>query len=256
MIQINLLPGSAKKSRSKGSSLPAFGSMLSGFADKVRDPYLIGAAAAVIVSLAAVAGLYGLQTAKERSLVEREQRAVQDSTKFAQILKDKARAESQRDSVLRQLSIIKSIDNNRYTWPHLMDEVSRALPPYTWLTSIVQTSLSTSAAAPPVVANAGKKKPAASSSSAKPDTVVSKKPAPIPVDTLKFQIVGNTVDIQALTRYMRMLEASPFIQNVTLAQSMLIAEGGKEVTQFHLNAEYQTPDPSAIRTVPIAVSVR
>ena len=254
MIQINLLPGSAKKSRSKGSSLPAFGSMLSGFADKVRDPYLIGAAAAVIVSLATVAGLYGLQTAKERSLVEREQRAVQDSTKFAQILKDKARAESQRDSVLRQLSIIKSIDNNRYVWPHLMDEVSRALPPYTWLTSIVQTSLSTSAAAPPVVVNTGTKKPA-NSSGAKPDTVP-KKPAPIPVDTLKFQVIGNTVDIQALTRYMRMLEASPFIQNVTLAQSMLIAEGGKEVTQFHLNAEYQTPDPSAIRTVPIAVSVR
>lgn len=252
MIQINLLPGSAKKSRSKGSSLPAFGSILSGFADKVRDPYLIGAAAAVVVSLVAVTGLYGLQTAKERTLVEREQRAVQDSTKFAQILKDKARAESQRDSVLRQLSIIKSIDNNRYVWPHLMDEVSRALPPYTWLTSIVQTSLSTSAAATPVVAAAAKKQPAGG---AKPDTVV-KKAAPLPVDTLKFQIIGNTVDIQALTRYMRMLEASPFIQNVTLAQSMLIAEGGKEVTQFHLNAEYQTPDPSAIRTVPIAVSVR
>ena len=252
MIHINLLPGSGKKSRSKGSSLPSFGSLVSGFAEKVKDPFLIGAAAAVLVSLTSVGALYGWQTARERTLVDREQRAVQDSTKFAQILRDKAKAESQRDSVLRQLSIIKSIDNNRYVWPHLMDEVSRALPPYTWLTTIVQTSQSTSAAAPAADPNAGKKK----SSAAPADTAKPKKAAPIPVDTLKFQIIGNTVDIQALTRYMRMLEASPFIQNVALAQSMLIVEGGKEVTQFHLDAEYQTPDSSAIRTVPIAVSVR
>lgn len=250
MIHINLLPGSGKKSRSKGSSLPSFGSLMSGFAEKVKDPFLIGAAAAVLVSLTSVGALYGWQTARERTLVDREQRAVQDSTKFAQILRDKAKAESQRDSVLRQLSIIKSIDNNRYVWSHLMDEVSRALPPYTWLTTIVQTSQSTSAAAKPVEP-AGKKK----ANSSAPDTV-KKKLAPLPVDTLKFQIIGNTVDIQALTRYMRMLEASPFIQNVALAQSMLIVEGGKEVTQFHLDAEYQTPDSSAIRTVPIAVSVR
>lgn len=252
MIHINLLPGSGKKSRSKGSSLPSFGSLVSGFAEKVKDPFLIGAAAAVLVSLTSVGALYGWQTARERTLVDREQRAVQDSTKFAQILRDKAKAESQRDSVLRQLSIIKSIDNNRYVWSHLMDEVSRALPPYTWLTTIVQTSQSTSAAAKPVDAPGAKKKPAGAAA----DTAKSRKPAPIPVDTLKFQIIGNTVDIQALTRYMRMLEASPFIQNVALAQSMLIVEGGKEVTQFHLDAEYQTPDSSAIRTVPIAVSVR
>ncbi len=252
MIHINLLPGSGKKSRSKGSSLPSFGSLLSGFAEKVKDPFLIGAAAAVLVSLTSVGALYGWQTARERTLVDREQRAVQDSTKFAQILRDKAKAESQRDSVLRQLSIIKSIDNNRYVWSHLMDEVSRALPPYTWLTTIVQTSQSTSAAAKPVEPAGTKKK---ANSSATPDTA-KKKAAPLPVDTLKFQIIGNTVDIQALTRYMRMLEASPFIQNVALAQSMLIVEGGKEVTQFHLDAEYQTPDSSAIRTVPIAVSVR
>ena len=252
MIHINLLPGSGKKSRSKGSSLPSFGSLIAGFAEKVKDPFLIGAAAAVLVSLTSVGALYGWQTARERTLVDREQRAVQDSTKFAQILRDKAKAESQRDSVLRQLSIIKSIDNNRYVWSHLMDEVSRALPPYTWLTTIVQTSQSTSAAAAPRDPDAGKKK----KPNAAADTVKTKKAAPIPVDTLKFQIIGNTVDIQALTRYMRMLEASPFIQNVALAQSMLIVEGGKEVTQFHLDAEYQTPDSSAIRTVPIAVSVR
>ena len=50
------------------------------FSDKVKDPFLIGAAAAVLVSLTSVGALYGWQTARERTLVDREQRAVQDST--------------------------------------------------------------------------------------------------------------------------------------------------------------------------------
>ena len=27
-----------------------------------------------------------------------------------------------------------AIDEDRYIWPHILDEVSRALPPYTWIT--------------------------------------------------------------------------------------------------------------------------
>ena len=32
--------------------------------------------------------------------------------------------------------IIKQIDNDRFVWPHIMDEISRSMPPYTWLTSL------------------------------------------------------------------------------------------------------------------------
>jgi hypothetical protein len=71
-----------------------------------------------------------------------------------------------------------------------------------------------------------------------------------------FRLVGNTVDIQALTRYMRLLEASPFVENVQLIKSALIIVDGKEVTEFTLDASYQTPDSTAIRTVPLTVSVR
>ena len=39
-----------------------------------------------------------------------------------------------------QIEIIQAIDNNRYVWPHVLDEVSRSLPSYTWLTSMQQTS--------------------------------------------------------------------------------------------------------------------
>jgi Tfp pilus assembly protein PilN len=71
---------------------------------------------------------------------------------------------------------------------------------------------------------------------------------------LKFKIVGHTVDIQALTRFMKSLEASPFIQNVQLSRSDLVQAEGKEVTEFTLEAETQSPPAFAIKTVPLVVS--
>ena len=49
-------------------------------------------------------------------------------------------AEAQRDSVARQIVIIRSLDGSRYIWPHVLDEVNKALTPYTWLKSLQQTS--------------------------------------------------------------------------------------------------------------------
>jgi Tfp pilus assembly protein PilN len=71
---------------------------------------------------------------------------------------------------------------------------------------------------------------------------------------VRFRVVGHTVDIQALTRFMKSLEASPFIQNVQLSRSDLVQAEGKEVTEFTLEAETQSPPPFAIKTVPLIVS--
>lgn len=237
MIEINLLPGSGRKAKGRGAG-GGFASAMSDAATQVKDPYLIGAVASFVLAALVIGGLFLRQGAVARSLTVKEQRAVQDSTRFAAVLKDRTKAEAQRDSVMRQLTIIKSIDNDRFVWPHIMDEVSRALPPYTWLTTMQQTSV------PPTAA------------SIDAETAKSDKGAPPPPPPMKFRLMGNTVDIQALTRFMKLLEQSPFIQNVQLAKSDLIVESGKEVTAFQLEAEYQTPDSSAVRTVPVALSVR
>lgn len=242
MIEINLLPGARKKTRGGGGSSLNIGAALAGFAAKVGDPYLMAAVVSSIAAAAIVGTLYLHQQAVAGELADREQKAKQDSTRFAAVLKEKHRLEAQRDSVLLQLSIIKQIDNDRYVWPHVMDEVSRALPPYTWLTSLAYlTPARTAPAAAPQKGEKKDEKKAAVDSSAMP---------------LRFRIVGVTVDIQALTRFMRMLESSPFIQNVQLMQSQMGVADGKEVTQFQLEAEYQRPDSTAIRRVPIALSVR
>ena len=53
---------------------------------------------------------------------------------------------------------------------------------------------------------------------------------------------------------MKSLEASPFIQNVQLTRSDLVQAEGKEVTEFTLVAESQSPPPFVVKTVPLVVS--
>ena len=247
MIEINLLPGSGKKARSDGFNLKALAAQAGA---RVKDPFMIAAAVTIVAATVSIGYLHVSQSAKADDLTERERRAVQDSTRYVAVLRERNRAESQRDSVRRQLEIIKSIDNDRFIWAHIMDEVSRALPPYTWLKSIQQSAAvagaSTPAPPPPAPPKDGAK------GNGKPAP-----PPPLPAPTsLKFQIAGNTVDIQALTRFMKLLEASPFVQNVQLEKSNLITTGSTQVTEFTLDAEYQTPDSTAIRTVPLTLSVR
>ncbi len=250
MIEINLLPGSGKKSRGRSSGV-GLSETLSGVFTKVKDPYLLGSIASVGVALAAIAVLWLTQSARERSLVEKEQKAVQDSTRYATVVAEKRKAEAQRDSVLRQVNIIRAIDDDRFIWSHILDEVSRVVPPYTWLMGIAQTSkvVSPAAAPAPPDPKTAAKKDTTKKVVASADTAISKPP-------LEFKIVGRTVDIQAMTRFMRFLESSPFIQNVRLAKSAPLLEDNDQVTEFQLDAEYEVPDPAAIRRVPFTLSGR
>ena len=241
MIEINLLPGTGKKARGAGAGATV-GASFASAASKIKNPFTLIAAASVILSAASIGMLTWQQQAKTDALAAGEQKQVQDSTRYAAVLREKKKAETQRDSVMRQLNIIKTIDNNRFVWPHIMDEVSRALPQYTWLVSIKETTPPPAASAPADAKDKDKDKK-------KPDL----DDAP---QAMKFQIIGNTVDIQALTRFMKLLEASPFIQNVQLNNSALVQTDGKDVTEFTLDAEYQRPDSTAIRTVPLTLQVR
>src|SRR5919106_695787 len=115
MIEINLLPGSGKKARSRSAGF-ALGGVLSGIIAQVKDPYLMGAAAVVILAAVATVGLWGLQQSTSSRLDRELQTAVQDSLRFGLMIKERRKVLAQRDEVLR------------------------ALPPYTWLTSMAQTS--------------------------------------------------------------------------------------------------------------------
>jgi type IV pilus assembly protein PilN len=239
MIEINLLPGAAKKSKGRGAGF-SLKAAAGSFTARVRDPYLLTAVASFAIAAVAIGYMHLTQASTASSLAEREQVAVRDSSQFAVVLKERRKAEAKRDSVMRQLEIIRSIDNDRFVWPHILDEVSRALPPYTWLKSVAQTAAPTPPPAKPDAA-----KPEGKGHDPEPSA------AP-----LRFRIVGNTVDIQALTRFMKVLETSPFVQNVQLARSDLVMVDGKAVTEFQLDAEYERPEKGVITTAPVSLSVR
>ncbi|MDQ8162962.1 MAG: PilN domain-containing protein [Gemmatimonadota bacterium] len=246
MLQINLLPGTKKTSRSTAVRTLSIGALGGG----IRDPWLLGAASAVAVALVAVGLLFTAQGARADDMAEQLDRAVRDSTRYAKVLDARRRLTAERDSVMRQLQIIRTIDENRFNWAHILDEVSRALPAYTWLTTLEQTSkpplppgIDTLAA--PVVPTRAGGKPAV----AVLDSIDVHPP-------LTFRIVGQTVDIQALTMFMRQMESSPFIQRVALTKSEIVILDGKDVTQFELSAEYEVPPPGVVRTSPLVVPVR
>ncbi len=250
MIQVNLLPGTASKSRDSDFNVSG---MFSDAVSSVKDKYLLGAVGTVASVVLIVGFLFIGQQARERTLTEREQRAIQDSARYRVVLQAKAKAEATRDSLYQQVAIIKSIDDSRYLWPHLLEEISNALPQYTWLTSVTQTSAPPSSTvqdstkkAPP--AGTAAKDPTAAEKKARADSVLA-----VASRSTKFRLVGHTVDIQALTLFMKTLEASPFIQNVQLTRSDLVLVETKEVTEFQLEAESQKPPAVLVRTVTMSV---
>jgi Tfp pilus assembly protein PilN len=230
MIEINLLPGARKKQKSSRGASLNIGAMLAGLGERFKDPWLIVAIVGVVLGASGTGAQIFFQGRAENALIERERVAVQDSARFAVVLQQRRAAEAQRDSVLRQIAIIRAIDGNRFIWPHLMDEVARALPTYTWLSSMIQSS----GAAPvsPEAAAAGQTPP------------------------LNLRLIAYTADIQAVTIFMKNLEASPFIENVQLGQTEVAVTDGKEVTQFVLTMTYSKPDASVLRTVPLELALR
>jgi Tfp pilus assembly protein PilN len=250
MIEINLLPGSGKKksSRSGGSAKSInIGAALAAIAQKIRDPWLISAVGSVVLSVGVVGGTYLYQDQRLSSLTQKETEALADSTRIAAAVKERARADARRDTLLRRINLIRAIDEDRFIWPHILDEVSKALPPYTWLSSMSfmgtpQGTVNVAAGSKPVAGDDKKK-------AKKVDTE-------IPRDEIRIRMIGLTPDIQALTRFMRQLESSPFFADVQLNNSQMTADQGKDVTQFTLDVTYTRPDTSVIHRVPLAATVK
>ena len=254
MIEINLLPG-AKRSTRRGINF-APGAALANIGANFKDKFLVFGVVGAVIGIGAIAGMYVFQSRKEAAVITRETSAAADSARFAAVLSARSHAETTRDSVYQQVAIIKSIDDTRYTWPHLLEAINLAVPQYTWLVSVSQTSPITTTAAVNVDTTTAK-------------TVAAKATRSTPAErrahadslfngvasTTTFRIVGQTVDVQALTQFMKSLEASPFIRNVQLTRSDLVTADNKEVTEFQLEAQTEPPPAHLLQTVPLSIAV-
>jgi Tfp pilus assembly protein PilN len=217
MIEINLLPGAKHKRSGKGGfALPDIGALLA----RIKDPWLAAAVATWVLVLLGVVGLYLPRARQTQELEPKLEAARRDSARYSGILVRKAQLERRRDSVLAEMQVIRDIDRDRYIWPHILDALAKSLPPYLWLEE--------------VASHGGEGNDSGSAG---------------------VTIQGKTADPQALTRFMRNLEESPFIVGVQIVSSALVAEHGHDVTSFSLTARYQQPPPSSLTMEPLAASV-
>lgn len=234
MIEINLLPGQKRKAAGGGGlRMPDFRSV----ATNVKDPWLLGAIAAGVILIGGNLALYLVNTARLARL-DSVLRGVQaEKRRYDAVVAQKRQAERVRDSLSAEMTIIRGIDGDRYIWPHLLDEITKALPAYTWLTGIQATS----GVAPAVGLPPGA--------------------APAPADTSAAQgvrvgIDGRTVDIQAYTTFLRQLAASPWLADVMPTRATTVIEQDRPVTEFNITVRYRQADSLYVRTVPLVQSVR
>lgn len=224
MIRINLLPGPQKKRRGGGGiSLPSAGDLLA----KVQNPLLLGVIGAWVVGVVVIGGLWVLQARQLAALQEEHTTVSAEARRYRNLIREKRRSEQLRDSLAAEIAAIREIDGERYVWPHIMDEVAKALPDYTWLVSMSAMAQSYD------------------------DMVDSTVKPPI-----RFTIDGRTPDLSAYTRFVSQLAASPWVRNAEFGAVQSVLEDERPIQSFSVQVTFQTADSAFIRLAPVQESVR
>lgn len=214
MIEVNLQPGGKKR----GSGRPKVSFKLPSFGGVGRDPWVLGASVLALVAVLGGGYLFLATSRLQRDLEVQIEEARADSLLYADLIVKNNALMARRDSIAQRVDIIQEIDGDRYIWPHIMDEVARAVPDYIWLTALLQISLG---------------------------------------DELQFRVEGMAGNTFALTEFMENLERSMFIRTVRLISTeqviQEISAGGarRVVYRYQLEAIFERPPAELLETVPL-----
>lgn len=222
-IQINLLPGTKKKKTGRaGFEMPDFSELMG----SVKDPLLVGALATWAVAIAFMGWVYMDISGRVTELNEEATAIRDEAERHNDMLEQQRLALDLRDSLVAELRAIREIDGDRYNWSHIMEEVSRSLPDYTWLVALENVAV------PAVIGDTG---------------------APT---MIRFRVDGRTSEIAAYTRFLRQLANSPWISLVEDGPARRELVDGRNMTAFEITVTFQQADSAFILTVPVTESVR
>ncbi|MBI2073197.1 MAG: PilN domain-containing protein [Gemmatimonadetes bacterium] len=225
MIEINLLPGQKRKKRAAaGLAMPDFKALLA----QVKDPLLLGAVGAWAAVLVVVGFIYVTEGRKLAAMQQDLSRVEADARRFEALINQKRKEERLRDSLVAELDAIRAIDSDRYVWPHILEEITKALPDFTWLESVA------------VVPSGGGA--AGADSLAKP--------------AVQVLLDGRTGDMGGYTRFLRQLGESPWLTNVVAGATKTVVEKERPVLSFTISVTFRQADSAFIRTAPVLESVR
>jgi Tfp pilus assembly protein PilN len=221
-IEINLLPGAKKKKTGGGGfTMPDFSEL----AGAIKDPLLLGAIGAWVVAIVFMGFVFVSVNGQVSDLESQAELIRAEAERHADMLQEQRRAMDLRDSLVAELDAIRAIDADRYVWPHIMQEVTRALPDFTWLVGL-QTL-----AVPTAIGDSG------------------------PPPPVRFRLDGRTSEIAAYTRFLRQLANSPWVALVEDGPARRVTEDGRNMTSFEVTVTFQWADSAYILTVPVTESV-
>jgi Tfp pilus assembly protein PilN len=214
LIEVNLQPGGKRR----GARGPRFSISVPSFGGLGRDRWVLGSSLVVIATVALCGWLYTTTGSRASELQVQIDQALADSARYADLIQQNESLLARQDSIAQRVQIIQEIDEDRYVWAHIMDEVARALPEYTWLTELLQVSLG---------------------------------------DEVQFRLTGRAGNTFALTQFMENLEGSQFLRDVRLNSTDQIVEelgeGGlrRAVYEFVLEILFDRPPVEFLETVPL-----
>ncbi|MFQ5529797.1 MAG: PilN domain-containing protein [Gemmatimonadota bacterium] len=216
MIEVNLHPSGGKGGRVSGKGLslrlPGLSGGGRGPGDGGRDPFTTAAIVVPALVLLAIGGMWFSNRSQRSDLDDRLAVAVEDSTRLADLrsLSDSLIARDAR--IQERLVLVLSLDGGRFVWAHVLDEIGRALPAYTWLTLV-------------------------------------RSDAPLP--ELRIQVDGLAANPLAITRFVRNLQDSPYISEARIMGSQQQVVENVAAQAFQLMVTYDAPPDDLVATEPL-----
>ncbi len=202
MVRINLLSQPDKKKK-KAAAEPGRGMPRLPAVPAVPLSLLGGAL--VLVLLAGAVYLHFSQNRQAAAFEERIDVARQDSTRYSRAISKIREIESSQSAIAARIQAIQTVDQGRFRWPHVLDEISRSLPDNLWLTSVTRGD---------------------------------------ELEGGRIEITGVTFSNLTLTQFMSSLEGSPYFESVSLIGSNRSQVDGVDVTSFALRAAFSQPPAS------------
>lgn len=215
MIEVNLHPDEERDRTAGGPdfslSLPdleGFGGLEALRSDPWHASFLI-----FLVLVPLVVGLMWYQQSSRAGTLEtRLEEARADSARLADLRALSDSITARRSEIRDRIDLVQELDQNRFAWAHLMDELSRALPPEAWLTEINRRS---------------------------------------PLPDLAVEVSGAAASALIITDFVQALEASRFFGEVRIVDSQRTETGGIQGQAFTLQVFYTPPPSSAVETRPM-----
>ena len=218
MLEVNLHPD--RKRRKRGGGFDA-GELMGSLRSMVPsggggDPWTMALAIVALVVLGGGGALWYVQSNRLDDIESRIQSMAKDSARLANLQGIVDSLEQRRAEIRDRMAQVEDLDRGRYVWPHMMNELSDALPDAAWLTSL-------------------------SRASAAPD--------------LQVSVEGVAASPLVITQYVRALRERQHVADVQMGGSQRTQlEQGSYGHSFNLTVTYRRPPPAAIRTRPLVSS--